>query len=68
MNDFVIIITTNLSCEKVKAVLSNAHSSMGMIKCPIGFTSPLDEKRQLYLAHVRSIVECCSPMCGVLSC
>ena len=49
-NELGITITTNLSwCE-------NVHSTMGMIKRYVGFNSPPDVKRQLYLAHVRSIV------------
>ena len=35
---------------------------VGMIKRSVGFNSPIDVKRQLYLAHVRSILEYCSPM------
>ena len=35
---------------------------VGMIKRFVGFNSPIDVKRQLYLAHVRSILEYCSPM------
>ena len=46
----------------MKTVLSKAHSMVGMIKRSVGFNSPIDVKRQLYLAHVRSILEYCSPM------
>ena len=35
---------------------------VGMMKRSVGFNSPIDVKRQLYLAHVRSILEYCSPM------
>ena len=35
---------------------------IGMIKRSVGSNSPIDVKRQLYLAHVRSILEYCSPM------
>ena len=35
---------------------------VGMIKRSVGFNSPIDVKGQLYLAHVRSILEYCSPM------
>ena len=41
---------------------SKAHSMIGMIKRSVGFNSPIDVKRQLYLAHVRSILEYCSSM------
>ena len=62
-NDLGITITTKLSwCENVKTVSSKAHSMVGMIKRSVGFNSPIDVKRQLYLAHVRSIIEYCSPM------
>ena len=62
-NDFRITITTNLSwCENVKTVSSKAHSKIGMIKHFVGFNSPIDVKHQLYLAHVRSILDYCSPM------
>ena len=57
-NDLGITITTKLSwCENVKNVSSKAHSMVGMIKRSVG----IDVKRQLYLAHVRSILEYCSP-------
>ena len=62
-NDLGITTTTKLSwCENVKAVSSKAHSMVGMIKRYVGLNSPIDVKRQLYLAHVRSILEYCSPM------
>ena len=62
-NDLGITITSKLSwCENVKTVSSKAHSMVGMIKRSVGFNSPIDVKRQLYLAHVRSILEYCSPM------
>ena len=62
-NDLGITITRKLSwCENVKTVSSKAHSMIGMIKRSVGFNSPIDGKRQLYLAHVRSILEYCSPM------
>ena len=63
-NDLGIIITTNLSwCENVKTVSSKVHPMMGMINHSIGLNKlQLDVKRQLYLAHVRSILEYCSPM------
>ena len=62
-NDLGITITTKLSwCENVKTVSSQAHSILGMIKRSVGFNSPINVKRQLYLAHVRSILEYCSPM------
>ena len=62
-NDLGITINTKLSWfENVKAVSSKAHSMVGMIKRSVGFNSPIDVKRQLYLAHVRSILEYCSPM------
>ena len=35
---------------------------LGMIKRSVDFNSPIDVKRQLYLAHVRSILEYCSLM------
>ena len=35
---------------------------MEMIKRSVGFNSPFNGKRQLYLAHVRNILEYCSPM------
>ena len=61
--DLVITITTKLSwCENVKTALSKAHSLVGMIKRSVGFNIPIDVKRQLYLAHVRSILEYCSSM------
>ena len=63
INDLGINITSKLSwCENVKTVSSKAHSMVGMIKRSVGFNSPIDVKRQLYLAHVRSILEYCSPM------
>ena len=62
-NDLGITITSKFSwCENVKTVSSKAHSMVGMIKRSVGFNSPIDVKRQLYLAHVRSILEYCSPM------
>ena len=62
-SDLGITITTNLSwCEIVKTVSSKAQSMIGMIKLYVGLNSPLDVKRQLYLAHVRSILEYCGPM------
>ena len=55
--------TSKLSwCENVKTVSSKAHSMIGMINRSVGFNSPIDVKRQLYLAHVRSILEYYSPM------
>ena len=35
---------------------------MGMIKHSVGFNIPFDIKRQSYLAHVRTILEYCSPL------
>ena len=35
---------------------------IGMLKSYIDFNSPIDVKCQLYLAHVGSILEYCSPM------
>ena len=62
-NDLGITITTKLSwCKNVKTVSSKAHSMVGMIKRSVGFNSPIDVKRQLYLTHVRSILEYCSPL------
>ena len=62
-NDLGIPITTNLSwCENVKTVSSKAYCMIEMIKRSVGFNSALDVKRELYLAHVRSIFEYCSPM------
>ena len=61
-NDIEITIPTKLSwCENVKTVSSKAHSMIGIIKRSVGFNSPIDVKRQLFLAHVRSILEYCSP-------
>ena len=34
-----------------------AHSMIGMIKRSVGFNSPFDVERKLYLAHVRSLLE-----------
>ena len=62
-NDLGITIITKLCwCESVKTVSSKAHSIMEMIKRSVGFNSPINGKRQLYLAHVRSILEYCSLM------
>ena len=33
-----------------------------MIKRSVGLNSPIDVKRQLYLANVRTILEYCSPL------
>ena len=40
---------------------TQAHTP-GSMSGSVGFNSPIDVKRQLYLAHVRSILEYCSPM------
>ena len=62
-NDLGITITTKLSwCENVKTVSSKAHYMVGIIKRYVGFNNPIDVKRQIYLAHNRSIIEYCSPM------
>ena len=59
-NDLGITITKLSWCENVKTVSSKAHSMVGMIERSAGFNSPIDVNRQLYLAHVRSILEYCS--------
>ena len=66
-NDLGITITTKLSwCENVKTVSSKAHSMVGMIKRSVGFNSPIDVKRQLYLpmseVFLSTVVRCGVPL------
>ena len=61
-NDLGITITTIILVWECENCLSKAHSIVGMIKRSVGFNSPIDVRRQLYLAHVRSILEYCMRM------
>ena len=62
-NDLGITVTTNFSWfNTIKSISAKAHSLLGMIKRSISFDAPSTVKLQLYLSHVRSILEYCSPL------
>ena len=61
--DLGVIIDSKLSTrDHVVKTASKAHTVLGMIKRAVGYDSPDSVKRQLYLSHVRSVLEYCSPV------
>ena len=59
----VVIIDSKLSTrDHVVKTASKAHTVLGMIKRAIGYDSPDSVKLQLYLSHVRSVLEYCLPV------
>ena len=61
--DLGVIIDSKLSTrDHVVKTASKAHTVLGKIKRAVGYDSPDYVKRQLYLSHVRSVLEYCSPV------
>ena len=61
--DLGVIIDSKLSTRyHVVKTASKAPTVLGMIKRVVGYDSPDSVKRELYLSHVRSVVEYCSPV------
>ena len=61
--DLGVIIDSKLSTrDHVVKTASKAHTVLGMIKRAVWYDSPDSVKRQLYLSHVRSALEYCSPV------
>ena len=59
--DLGVIIDSKLSTrDHVVKTASKAHTVLGMIKRAVGYDSPDSVERQLYLSHVRSVLEYCS--------
>ena len=58
-----VIIDPKLSTrDHVVKTASKAHTMLSMIKRAVGYDSTDPVKRQLYLSHVRSVLEYCSPV------
>ena len=61
--DLGVIIDTKLSTrDHVVKTASKAHTVLGKIKRAVGYDSLDSVKRQLYLSHVRSVLQYCSPV------
>ena len=61
--DLGVIIDSKLSTrDHVVKTASKAHTVLSMIKWAVGHDSPDSVKRQLYLSHVMSVLEYCSPV------
>ena len=61
--DLGVIIDTKLSTrDHVVKTASKAHTVLGKIKRAVGYDSLDSVIRQLYLSHVRSVLEYCSPV------
>ena len=62
INDLGVTVTSNLSWSKNrKSISAKANSLLGMIRRSISFDAP-SVKFQLYVSHIRSILEYCSPI------
>ena len=63
INDLGVTVTSNLSWSKnIKSISAKANSLLGMIRRSISFDAPSPVKFQLYVSHIRSILEYCSPI------
>ena len=63
INDLGVTVCSNLSWSKnIKSISAKANSLLGMIRHSISFDAPSPVKFQLYVLHVRSILEYCSPL------
>ena len=63
INDLGVTVSSNLSWSKnIKSISAKANSLLGMIRRSISFDAPSPVKFQLYVSHVRSILEYCSPL------
>ena len=62
INDLGVTVSSNLSWSKnIKSISAQANSLLGMIRRSISFVAPSPVKFQLYVSHVRGILEYCSP-------
>ena len=63
INDLGVTVTSNLSWSKnIKSISAKANCLLGMIRRSISFDAPSPVKFQLYVSHIRSILEYCSPI------
>ena len=61
--DLCVTVISNLSWSKnIKSVSAKANYLLGMLRRSISFDAPSPVKFQLYVSHVRSILEYCSPL------
>ena len=62
-NDLGVTVTSHLSWSKnIKSISAKAISLLGMIRRSINFDTPSPVKFQLYVSHIHSILEYCSPI------
>ena len=58
-----VTVSSYLSWSKnIKSISAKVNSLLGMIRHSISFDAPSPVKFQLYVSHVRSILEYCSPL------
>ena len=63
INDLGVTVSSNLSWFKnIKSISAKANSLLNMIRRSISFDASSPVKFQLYVSHVRSILEYCSPL------
>ena len=66
INDLGVTATSNLSWSKnIKSISAKANSLQGMIRRFISFDAPSPVKFQLYVSHIRSILEYCQRPCTI---
>ena len=63
IKDLSVTVSSSLSwSKKIISMSAKANSLLGMIRRPISFDDPSPVKFQLYVSHIRSILEYCSPL------
>ena len=63
MIDLEVTLTTSLTSKNyILIMVSKAQCMSGLVKRTLGFNAPVAIKLQLYLSHVRSLLEYCTPL------
>ena len=57
-----LLVQTYHGLKNIISISAKANSLLGMIRRSISFDAPSPVKFQLYVSHVRSILEYCSPL------
>ena len=61
--DLGVTLTTSMASKShILKMVSKAKCMSGMVKRTLGFIAPVAIKLKLYLSHVRSLLEYCTPL------
>ena len=63
MIDLVVTLTTSMTSKNhILKMVSKAQCMSGLVKRTLGFNALMAIKLKLYLSHVRSLLELCTPL------